>query len=377
MPELTKHSKHPIARRLGSAKLVAVLSALVLTGACGDDGPTYPDTFDPLEVQQDLEGVSASLNAPAAESFAAVGFLIDNTLFEMGGGPALAVEAPALLLDGRPLRLHQARSIATRLKRNADLNQANAIPPAALGATFEYDPETNEYFLGERDGAPANGVRFVLYEIDEELGQPAEPLVEAGYADLTRTATSNSVQGRVEVYGTGANPVKALDYTARVAGTVSNPRFVVEGFARNGADRMDFSLETTFSAQSETMEIDWRAEVDSRDLVTRLEQEFVDGANARSVIDAMISTPSGRIDLDGVIREDDGGSLAVKVNGETFATMELANGESEPVILNADGEPLTAEEEDTLRQVFEYFAGAVFLFLVLLAPMGTLIDAAF
>lgn len=374
MPELKQSS---IVRRTTGAKLLTVLSALLLAGACGDDGPTYPDTFDPLAVQQDMEGVNASLNAPASEAFGAMGPLIDNALAELdGGGPPLLIETPALLLDG-PLNRTQARSIATRLKRSASVKQASAIPPAALGATFEYDPESGEYFMGEEDGAPANGVRFILYEIDDDFGEPAVPLVEVGHVDLTRTSNSNSVQGRVEVYNNAANAVKVLDYTARMSGTVSEPRFEIEGFARNGSDRMDFTLVTRFVVQTDEMEIDWRAEVDSHDLVTRLEQEFIDDADPRIVIDAMVSTPSGRIDLDGTINDETGGTIAVKVNGETFATMEFASGQSEPVIENADGEPLTADEEDTLHQVFEYFGNAMFLFIVLLAPMSTVLDIAF
>jgi hypothetical protein len=363
------------------AKIATMAAALVLATACGDDGPNYPDVFDPAAMQDELSTANAAMMAPATESFAASGPLIDNALVALDGEP-LALEAPAMLLDGGHLRMSEARSVATRLRRAASLRtavaggtRAHAIPPAALGKTFEYNPVTDEYEMGNEAGAPSNGVRFVLYAVDPIDGSPVEPLVERGYVDLTRTATSSSATARVVVYTAAASPV--LDYAARIAGAVTSPRVELEGFARNGEDRLDFTLETAFSLQDESIEIDWRTRVPTRDLITRLQQSFNDGADATFQIDAAVVSASGRIDMDGTIHEETGGSIAVKVNGETFATMVLANGEADPTVVNAGGEPLTQEEQATLLQIFEWFAGAIFVFILLLAPMGTLLDSAF
>ena len=44
----------------------------------------------------------------------------------------------------------------------------------------------------DRTGAPANGVRFLLYAVDPVTFQPVEPLVEAGYVDITDLSGGNT-----------------------------------------------------------------------------------------------------------------------------------------------------------------------------------------
>lgn len=377
-------SKTRVPRRAIGAKLATVAATLLFATACSDDGPSYPDVFDPAAIQTELALAGAAMETPATESFAAAGILIDDALAAMGGAE-LSLSTPAMLLDGGALTPSEARDVATSLRRVATLRTAtpggtvaNAIPNAALGRTFEYDPATDQYVMGDIDGAPDNGVRFVLYLIDPTFGMPVEPLVEAGYVDLTRTATNNSAQGRIEVYNGALSQLKVLDYTARVEGSVSSPRIVIAGFARNANDRLDFSLATSFSLEDESIDVEWRTTLPEHDLVTRLNQSFTSGEEPRFVIDAAVVSANGRIDMDGSILEFGGGSIVVKVNGQTFATMDLATGEDEqPTITNADGEPLTAEEEATLQQIFEWFAGAFIVFIVLLAPLGSVLDAAF
>lgn len=346
--------------------------ALLALGACGDDGPSAPSVFDPVALQADLGFAAEAMTAPATESFAATGFMIDYALGGFGGG-GLVLEAPALLLEGA---IKPKAAMVKRLRTQASLKMASAIPAGLLGDTFEYDPETGEYVPGARVGAPANGVRFVLYAIDPLEGIPVVPLVEVGRVDLTRTGSDESAVARVQVVS--ASAVTVLDYEATVEGSATSPRITVEGFARNAEDRLDFELATSFSLASEAVTINWRTEIPTRGLVTRLEQRFVDGANPRFTIDAAVISENGRVDLDGTITESAGGTLTVKVNNATFARMILATAESEePVIENADGEPLTEEETETLHQIFQWFAGAFFTYIALLAPVGTLLDAAF
>ncbi len=300
-------------------------------------------------------------------------------LAALGGGGAV-LELPALLIaEGSTM---PSVRVATRVRTmiGSEARTASAIPAPALGQTFEFNPTTDEYEMGERAGAPANGVRFVLYAIDPVTERPVEPLVETGYVDLTRTATNSSATARVQVYGGGATLVKALDYSATVAGTVTVPTVRVVGFARNAADSLGFSLVTGVSLASQSVTIDWRTALLSRGLTSRLRQTIGAGPADEPVftIDAAIQSPNGRVDLDGSINGLSGGSLAVDVNGRNFATMTLTGGEDEdPTIVNGQGQPLTAGEEAVLRQIFVWFAQSALVQLSLLAPVGTLLDAAF
>jgi hypothetical protein len=372
MPLLPK-STRAASRRL--AMQLAALSGLVLlAAACGEDGPNYPDVFDPVAMQSELNDANAAMSSPATKSFASVGYLMEYALDD-GSGEPLVLETAAQLVAEGPLSLRG--SVAQRL-RSSGTSIAHAIPAAALGKTFTYDPALDEYTISALTGAPANGVRFVLYAIDPIGGMPVEPLVEVGHADLTRTATSSSATARVRVFAGTASPTEVLDYTARVGGSVTSPRIEVEGFAENSEDRMEFSLAVAFSLADESVHINWLTEVPTQGLVTRLNQSFTGDLVPVFTIDAAVVSPSGRVDMDGTINDETGGSIVVKVNGDTFATMTLANGgEVEPTLVGAGGEPLTEEEQATLMQIFEWFAGAIFVFAALLGPVGPLLDAAF
>ena len=48
-------------------------------------------------------------------------------------------------------------------------------------------------------GAPANGVRFVLYAVDPVMLRPVEPVVEVGYADIIDQSTASTTDIRVKV----------------------------------------------------------------------------------------------------------------------------------------------------------------------------------
>src|SRR5690606_23880081 len=112
------------------------------------------------------------------------------------------------------------------------LVMANAIPAGALGKTFTYDPESQQYTPSAITGAPANGVRFQLYAVDPTDGMPVEPLVEVGHVDLTRSANANEANARVEVFQGTSTPTKVLDYSATVGGSATAPRITLEGFAQ-------------------------------------------------------------------------------------------------------------------------------------------------
>lgn len=367
-------------RTVRSLRALAALALVTLVAtACGDDGPTYPSVFDPAALQSELGSAEAALTAPATRSFSLVGYDIDYALLQLGGGGA-ALDLPALLLAEEGATPSARVVERARLLTDGELRTAAAIPPAALGGTFEWDVTTDQYQLGDREGAPANGVRFILYAIDPITDRPAEPLVEAGYVDLTRSATTNSATARVQVFGGTVNPVKVLDYSASIEGTVTVPTVRVSGFAKNASDSLNFSLTTSVSLAAQSITLDWRTSLPTRDLASRVRQTISgdDEGPASISLDSWIQSANGRVDLDGVVNEATGGTLVVRVNGDVFAQMTLAASEdTDPVITGATGAPLTAEEEELLRRIFLWFGESFLVYLTLLAPVGTLLDAAF
>lgn len=351
--------------------LTAAAAVALIATACGSDGPTYPTVFEPDVLASDVQSAASALDAPAAQSFVASSYAIDDALFGMEGGTFLM--APALMLGDEAAGPSR---VATRVLRAAELRTADAIPAAALGKTFTWDADLGAYTMSDQTGAPANGVRFHLYLMDEAFGSPVLPLVQTGYADLTRTVTNDRATARVQVYTGTVNPSKVIDYSATISGSVTTPTVSVIGFAKNAADSLGFILTTSVSAASETVNVDWRTALPSRGLSSRLVQSFsfVD-ENFTFSMNAFVQSASGRVDLIGTINVTQVSTLQVRVNGRQFATLTFdPNAQTPPTFLNASGQPLSAEEEAALEQIFEWFSDSFEIYGVLLSPVSVLLE---
>lgn len=349
---------------------IALFAALAATACTDTTGPAL--NTDGLEA--DLAAATSAASAPAAVSFTVVGSEIDRTLRLLGGGSAVA-DLPAALVVNPKAMVERAE---LRARVSASGGEAAAIPAAALGGTFEYNPNTGRYFRGTRTGAPTNGVRFVLYAVDPATERIVTPLVETGYADLTRTVTQQVATARVEVWGGSANLIKALDYSVTVSGTIVSPQVLVAGFARNGTDSLAFSLTSQFSLATQTISLDWRAAVPARGLSSRVQQSIVGGEAASVTINGLLTSRNGRVGIAGTIAQETGGTLAVTVNGRSFATIALDSATDEtPTVLNSEGQPLTRAQEHLLEHILEWFRDAFDLFEDLMDPVEHLLDIAF
>jgi len=355
--------------RLPTFRSSLTIAALALTAAC--ESATEPILLDPSGVQADLAAAYDATNAPATVSFGALGGAISLALADAGGAVLMADLPAALLQD--PNAVVARAELRARIMDGS--GTASVIPQVALGKTFEFDTLADRYVAGQRTGAPANGVRFILYAVDPVTEAPVLPLVETGYADLTRTITDQAITARVQAYSGGLSPVKVLDYAATVQGTVTNPTILVAGFARNGSDSLTFSLSSTISLANSTIALDWRTALPTRGLTTRVQQTITGGESPRVVLDGLLQSPSGNVGIAGTLIPQTGGTLTVSVNGSTFATIELDGLVDEtPTILNAQDQPLTATEQAMLRQILDWFEGAFDVYEDLLDPVERLLD---
>ena len=96
--------------------------------------------------------------------------------------------------------------------------------------------------LSELTGAPANGVRFILYAINPVTGEPVDPLQEVGYADLLDQSTGSSNSVRVQLV---SNNVTYFDYGVTGSSTASSAQVVVDGYVTDGTTRVNFDLNTS------------------------------------------------------------------------------------------------------------------------------------
>lgn len=340
-------------------RLTATLAAVALAASACGEGESLPTTLDVAASDADLAAIEAAFETPQVESFAGLGYLMDGALSAAGGA---VIRLPMeMLRDGpeQPLAYHKERVI----QMMEDGTTASAIPLSALGKTFEWNTTTDQYEPTDRTGAPANGVRFIVYQLDGSGYMPLEPLVEVGYAEFTRGTNT----GTVAVYSVGGTQI--MEYTATVSGTPNAPAFSVEGFIGAGANQVTFNLAFGVSVLNSTITATWRVEVPARGLATRVQIAI---GQSNVTIGALMRAGVRRVEMAGTLGSS-GGTIVVRIGGRVFANITIDQFDG-VTITNRDGGPLTAEEEATLERIFEFFEGAFEAPDALLAPLYTLLD---
>jgi hypothetical protein len=318
-----------------------------LTGACGvallmgcQDG-TAPrrSSFDDARVDAGLTTVTRVAGSAALEGLQLV------TKF---GGEANATIAPAISADWSP-------GLGAALGRiiGGAAGTTNLVPvmrPSVLGKTFVYDPAHGKYVVApDRHGAPANGVRFVLYA-KRANGDPNVER-EIGHADLTdENRSAPSVAGVRLVAVTEG--ITRLDYSVQVTVPGQSPRFIVAGFIADGSDRLDFSV-----TASESIVGGGVATVDARIIAVGHDFEVnakVTGKpgedHGDGEVELSVESSTDRIEID-----------AATVNGRLDATFTVndalfarARGNPKsPEITGADGRSLTEREMLVLAHIVE------------------------
>jgi predicted small lipoprotein YifL len=340
--------------------LSAMLLSLALAG-CGKD--TGPSEFDPQGTTADVAEAHDAFVSTQASSFAAIGTDISTVL---NGAPIVA--SSAALISPRPSAA--SARYARLLPGAAPRIQASvaAIPSEVLGSTFAWDEETDTYAATDLSGAPSNGVRFLLYAIDPVTLRPVEPVVEVGYVDVTDQSTAATAAFRVKVVD---GSVVYLDYSVSATGTESSGLITVSGYASNGSARANFNLKNTISQNSGglLLSLDYRLSVPTRKVSLDWTATFANlsASEVAVTLDFVIAGPNGSVRLVGTYGAS-GGTFTVKVNGGLFATVSLEG--SSAVITGAGGASLTADEEETLHTILDYYDESLIAFTDLLAPLS-------
>ena len=225
----------------------------------------------------------------------------------------------------QPGRVRQARAaVGKRVQRAHRTNVALAVLPAeVLGKTFEYNSGTAQYEATERAGAPANGVRFILYAINPVTQVPVEPLTEAGYADVLDESTATD-QRAAAAARVGRNDLPELrrhrfrhrppaDTSSSMASSPTAPRWSTSTCDNSYSD-----------AANGTIGFDYRLDVPARELnlVYLLDVTQISTPDALADVDVTVSGPHGDVSITGDLTPA-GGALTANVNGAPFAIVTL------------------------------------------------------
>jgi hypothetical protein len=215
------------------------------------------------------------------------------------------------------------------------------FPTNVLGHTLAWDTATSKYVLDTTlAGAPAAGIRILIYVPDTLAGVPAKPLQPIGALDLTdKSAGSAEVLGVLLAVGNVA--IAAYDITVvpgQTSGTVAADGYIQNP---NGTGRVDFAFHDAISNSAVDVECDLVSGV--TEVKAGIVLTATSGALAVSVTKGL-NTVS--------LAVTDGATLTgqVKYNGTAVAT--VGGTAQAPVFTGIGGRQMGSAEVAALVDIF-------------------------
>lgn len=356
---------------------VLALGSLLLSGsACSKHAPTSPvrssEGLSP-ETRAGIASVHAALASPAwqgldalsaahapAPSAAAVRGLLESSASGAGSPQAVAVSRALV------------RDVVEDLASRANRPDAAIIPPDQRGTTWVFDASQQRYVADPaRAGAPANGVRYILYAVNP-LDHTLVPEVEIGYADLTDEgdATPDAASLRLRAV---SNDVVFVDYQVGLMGASGAFALGVRGTFFDGVRHLSFELQAgsdrTPSRESQELHAHLAVPEDHFELnsTARATADLVHGSeHVEHTIDigehtfAIVGDHAGEVTL-----------ATVAVDGVSFARINVRG--SVTVIVGADGRLLPTEQREALGYLFGMFDQVSAALTRLLEPVSVLL----
>ena len=309
------------------------LAALVALTACGE--ANGPENFNPMATGQKVgQAFGAVDNNRAVQCMNVM-----SHAFTLTAAPSMPPDPPGV----------------------APSNPAGLFPTNAVGKTFTYNSQTGRYQAGDQAGAPAVGVRYLLYAVDPVNAVVIPPPQQIGVLDLTDKSSSaaNTLGVRAVV-----NNVTVLEYDANAAVAASSFTFAAKGYVQDGANRLDFDLSQSVSPTGD-LKVDYKITAPNQgNMSIRLEANGKYGGAST----ATLTITEGKDKMEIVVSGTDANNTGtVKYNGKTLANISVT-GASDPVFTGAGGRVLTADDATGLKQLFDLVDALLERFDDLLVP---------
>jgi hypothetical protein len=344
--------------------LALAFLAVTVTGCETATGPDE-GAFDARAALADYHALDAILASAGWRGFLAMGGAVSI--------PSVAPGAEFAVAGAQSLRVFRgagdARSFAVRLAgAGASLHAASTpvISPLHRGRTLVYDAVLGRYVVDpDRTGAPATGVRLIVYQ--SVAGKP-DPAHEIGYADLIDEgdASAEDIALRLVVVS-GERTV--LDYRTTLDESGGHGRITVDGFLRDEDDQLDFAIDV--SGSEGALDVAFRMAVESRSFeIEGAVAGAQQGEGETGDIDVSVAHggESFRVDLTGTPTSIGG---TVYLNGNPF--VEVSGHPDAPVFARPGGGALTQLERLVLYRVVDIVEDVFDLFDNLLDPIDELV----
>ena len=352
-------------RNLRWTALLAVIA--IGATACSDDGPSGPSgtDFDPVAAEQATENLQARLDS---DSDMLVSLELASEGLSLAGGTFSVV---------MPERMDRA---VTPLSARVVYSSMEPIFPSnLLGVTFEWGATEGHYVPTERTGAPADGIRFILYAIDPLTRRPAQPLNETGFLDLTDEGDASAT--RLGVYAESGGQALVdyfIEMTYQLLGEQDiSATLTADGYISDGTERLDFALDEMAtvlgSTQMISVDVDYRLSLagENVSVETTLSTELDlsgEGSIEAATAGLTIRNGSDVAVLTMELAADNSLSGVLTYNGEP--ALYVSGTEGDPVFERADGEPLTSEDVAALLELYDLLGDVFDLGEHLFEPFG-------
>ena len=356
----------------------ATLALCAFAAGCGTDDATSPQTdmrFDAQRLTADVAATERAMRPPIWTSFAALGerFDLGVTATAVVAGSRELLYAPGELTPPRSKQV--AIVTAERLMSAAvtDVTPASAvIRPEALGRTYIYNAALRRYVVApERTGAPAGGVRFILYAVNPVTQEPIVA-TEVGHADLID-------EGRVRPTGVGLRLIVVsegttyLDYRVGIDGSATSGTLAVTGCLTDGTTRLNFDIDVSGTAGPDgaTMNVAFEFGVPARSFSVVGSVDGVPSSTSElGRVHLVVRSGATKIEI-AVTGDEYTVNATVLVNEGMFAT--ITGDHHNPVVRGAGGRELTQEEVQALHGILGLVGSVFELFGNLLKPVAAIL----
>jgi hypothetical protein len=344
-------------------KIASALALLALAACSDSNGPR--GSIDPAPTSASLAAVQQALAVPAIRSF---------TQFAPSLGPArslIAATSPYAQSARRALRLRELAPVLSTASAQLIL-----IPDTLRGSIFRWDSNASAYYRAEIRGGPANGVRFILYAVDDS-GRVSSPLTEVGSVDLLDESTATSARLHIIVRDV-AGASTFVDYVIAVTPAPNGFTAAANGTMAGG---LNFAVNVSATGTASAVTTTADALLAVSDHATQIElherSTFTSSSGATS-IDFVIRPPGQSVELHGLFTmtriNADSASVTINAtirgNEQVIATVQ-GSPPDQLTFKDRDGNPLPAGPVlDMLGQLMHAVDGVFQFIHGLFGPVG-------
>ncbi|HSH45475.1 MAG TPA: hypothetical protein VK966_06450, partial [Longimicrobiales bacterium] len=364
--------------------------AVAFFAACDDD-PAEPDpSISDFDAAATADQVTRVLDSIEGNENAFLGLNAAATALSGYWGTA-SVSAEVRQAPRQTAALFERTDAIRALRAPLALTGSMTLPAARLvlpeeieGRTLVWSVEEDQYVVDpEREDAPANGVRLVLYAMHPTFGTPLEPLEPLGYIELTDEDDDVWERLGIRVVDTEVEPaLTLLDYDVeyQTAGDESAGQMATRavGELTNGTETLAFDLLQNFAwdeaADSDMLDLTY-AYAFGDDASMVLEMDATGGFEAAvyDVVDVGLVLENGENRVDFLASIDETSAVDGEILLDGVQVVEITGVDGSPTFRRPDGGDLTQQEINALVTVWSGVAISLQLSAWFYAPATLLL----